>query len=177
MLAGAGDNTICYFAPRVTEKMGGHVSQLAKAVMLYSPWQFLYWYDRPQGSPGRTGGAGSSEGYIQDVPELEFFENIPTVWDETRVIEGKIGEYATMARKSGNDWFLGSLTGNAAKTVQFNLDFLDENSEYEAIVYSHDPDAESFTKVKVETRKVNLDSVLEFEVGVNSGLAVHFRKI
>lgn len=177
MLAGAGDNTICYFAPRVTEKMGGHVSQLAKAVMLYSPWQFLYWYDRPQGSPGRTGGAGSSEGYIQDVPELEFFKNMPTVWDETKVIEGKIGEYATIARKSGSDWFLGSLTGNTGKTVQINLDFLDEQSDYEAVIYSHDSDSESSTNVKIEKRKVNAGSVLNFEIAGNSGLAVHFRRI
>jgi alpha-glucosidase len=177
MLAGAGDNTNCYFAPRVTEKMGGHAAQLAKAVMLYSPWQFLYWYDRPQGSPGRTGGAGSSEGYIQNHPELEFFNNMPTVWDETKVIEGKIGEYATILRKSGNDWFLGSLTGNTGKTVQFNLDFLDESANYKAVIYSHVPNSESTTKVKIETRKVYAGSVLEFEVAENSGLAAHFRKV
>jgi alpha-glucosidase len=177
MLAGAGDNTNCYYAPRVTEKMGGHAAQLAKAVMLYSPWQFLFWYDRPQGSPGRTGGAGSSEGYIQNHPELEFFKNMPTVWDEIQVIEGKIGEYATIARKSGSDWFLGSLTGNAGKSVQLILDFLDPNASYEAVIYSHDPGSESFTKVKIETREVNANSVLEFEVAENEGLAVHFRKI
>lgn len=177
MLAGAGDNTICYFAPRVTEKMGGHVSQLAKAVMLYSPWQFLYWYDRPQGSPGRTGGAGSSEGYIQDVPELEFFKNMPTVWDKTKVIEGKIGEYASIARKSGSDWFLGSLTGNSGKTVRLNLDFLDPNTGYEATIYSHYPASKSPTKVKIEKREVNAGSVLNFELAGNSGLAVHFMRI
>jgi alpha-glucosidase len=177
MLAGAGDNTNCYYAPRVTEKMGGHVSQLAKAVMLYSPWQFLYWYDRPQGSPGRTGGAGSSEGYIQNHPELEFFKYIPTVWDETKVIEGKIGEYATIARKSGSDWFLGSLTGNTGKTIQFSPNFLDERASYKAVIYSHDPGSESSTNVKIETRKLNAGSVLEFDVAENSGLAVHFRRI
>jgi alpha-glucosidase len=177
MLAGAGDNTICYFAPRVTEKMGGHISQLAKAVMLYSPWQFLYWYDRPQDSPGRTGGAGSSEGYIQNVPELEFFKNMPTVWDETKVIEGKIREYATIARKSGSDWFLGSLTGNSGKTVRLNLDFLDENVSYEAVIYSHDPGSKSPTNVKIEKQEVNAGSVLEFEVAESSGLAVQFRRI
>lgn len=177
MLAGAGDNTNCYYAPRVTEKMGGHVSQLAKAVMLYSPWQFLYWYDRPQGSPGRTGGAGSSEGYIQNHPELEFFKYMPTVWDETKVIEGKIGEYATIARKSGSDCFLGSLTGNTGKTIQFSPNFLDESASYKAVIYSHDPGSESTTNVKIETRKVNASSVLEFDVAENSGLAVHFSKI
>ena len=73
MIAGAGDNTICYYAPRVTEKMGGHAAQLAKAVLLYSPWQFVYWYDRPAGSPHKRGGAGASTGIIGEDPELAFF--------------------------------------------------------------------------------------------------------
>jgi alpha-glucosidase len=46
MLAGQGDNTICYFNERVDLKMGSHASQLAKAVCLFSPLQFSYWYDK-----------------------------------------------------------------------------------------------------------------------------------
>ncbi|MBN1985084.1 MAG: glycoside hydrolase family 97 catalytic domain-containing protein, partial [Prolixibacteraceae bacterium] len=65
MLAGAGDNTICYYAPRVTETMSGHVSQLAKAVMMYSPWQFLYWYDRPPNSSDVIGGVPGAKGFIE----------------------------------------------------------------------------------------------------------------
>ena len=114
--------------------MGGQVSQLAKAVMIYSPWQFIYWYDRPQGSPGKKGGAGSSEGFIQNHPELEFFKNIPTVWDETRILEGEIGKYATIARKTGDDWFLGSLTGNISRNLKFNPEFLNEGEKYSATI-------------------------------------------
>jgi len=47
MLAGAADNTICYYDGRV-DRNATHAYQLAKAVCFYSPWQFLYWYDRPQ---------------------------------------------------------------------------------------------------------------------------------
>ena len=54
MLAGAGDNTICYYDSRV-DRNASHAYQLAKAVCLYSPWQFIYWYDRPAGSPGAKG--------------------------------------------------------------------------------------------------------------------------
>lgn len=176
MLAGAADNTNCYYAPRVNEKMGGHVSQLAKAVMIYSPWQFLYWYDRPQGSPGKTGGAGSSDGFIQNHPELDFYKNLPTVWDDTQILEGKIGEFATLARKSGNDWFLGSLTANQPETVEIKTYFLNPEASYQAVIYSNDPESESSTKVKIETREVTSESVLNFEIGSNSGLAIHFRK-
>lgn len=176
MLAGAGDNTNCYYAPRVDEKMGGHVSQLAKAVMIYSPWQFLYWYDRPEGSPGKKGGAGSSDGFIQNHPELDFFKNLPTVWEDSKVLESKVGEYATIIRRNGTDWFLGSLTGAAQKTVQIKTDFLDKNAGYEATIYSNDPDSESSTKVKIENQMVNAETVLRFEIEANSGLAIHFYK-
>jgi hypothetical protein len=72
---------------------------------------------------------------------------------------------------------LGSLTGNTGKTIQFSPNFLDERASYKAVIYSHDPGSESSTNVKIETRKLNAGSVLEFDVAENSGLAVHFRRI
>jgi alpha-glucosidase len=176
MLAGAGDNTNCYYAPRVTEKMSGHVSQLAKAVMIYSPWQFLFWYDRPVGSPGKKGGAGDSDGFIKNHPELDFFKNTPTVWDESKVLESEIGQFATIARRSGNDWFLGSLTGNEPRTCNIDFKFLDSGADYSATVYSFDPESESSTKVKIEQIQVNSNTKLEFEILANSGLAIQIQK-
>ncbi|TNF41984.1 MAG: alpha-glucosidase [Bacteroidetes bacterium] len=176
MLAGAGDNTICYYAPRVTEKMGGHVSQLAKSVMLYSPWQFLFWYDRPQGSPGKKGGAGDSDGFIKNHPELDFFKNMPTIWDETKVLEGEIGQFATVVRRSGNKWFLGSLTGNEPRTCTIDFKFLDAGADYSATVYSFDPASESSTKVKIEMLQVHSSMLLYFDIPSNSGLAMQIQK-
>lgn len=176
MLAGAGDNTICYYAPRVTEKMGGHVSQLAKAVMLYSPWQFLYWYDRPEGSPGKKGGAGDSDGFIKNDPELDFFKNMPTIWDETKVLESEIGQFATIARRTGNDWFLGSLTGKEHRKCNIDFGFLEKGTEYIATIYSHDVDSDSSTKVKIETVPLNSKRILSFDISCNSGLAMHIQK-
>ena len=173
MLAGAGDNTNCYYAPRVTEKMGGHVSQLAKTVMIYSPWQFLYWYDRPDGSPGKKGGAGDSDGFIKNHPELEFYKLMPSVWDETKILEGKIGEFATIARRSGNDWFLGSLTGNQPRKGKVDFSFLETGANYTATIYSFDPNSESTTKVKIEKLPVTSDKIIDFEIGVNSGMAMY----
>ena len=176
MLAGAGDNTNCYYAPRVTEKMGGHVSQLAKAVMIYSPWQFLYWYDRPDGSPGKKGGAGDSDGFIKNHPELEFFKNLPTVWDETKVLEGEIGQFATIARRAGTDWFLGSLTGSEPRNCTIGFNFLDAGADYLATVYSFDPESKSSTKVKIEQIQVNSSASINFNIFANSGFAIQIRK-
>jgi alpha-glucosidase len=176
MLAGAGDNTICYYAPRVTEKMGGHVSQLAKAVMMFSPWQFLFWYDRPPSTSTNKGAVPGSDGYIQNDPELEFFKKMSTVWDETKVLKGKIGEYATIARRTGDDWFLGSLTGENAKTVEIDLSFLDSGKSYEATIYTQEENSPSSTNVGIEKREVDSESELKFKIAANSGLAIHFQK-
>src|SRR5690606_22921575 len=176
MLAGAGDNTNCYFAPRVTEKMGGHVSQLAKAVMIYSPWQFLYWYDRPEGSPGKKGGAGDSDGFIKNNPELEFYKLMPTVWNETKILEGKVGEFATIARRSGNDWFLGSLTANQPRKFSIDFSFLESGANYTATIYSFVPDSELSTKVKIEELPVNSEKIIDFEILENSGVAMRIQK-
>jgi alpha-glucosidase len=155
--------------------MGGHVSQLAKAVMIYSPWQFLYWYDRPEGSPGKKGGAGDSDGFIKNHPELEFYKLMPTVWDETKVLEGKIGEFATIARRAGNEWFLGSLTANQARKCSVDFDFLEDGVGYTATIYTYDPESKSTTKVKIEKLPVTSEKTIDFEIEANSGIAMHIQ--
>ncbi len=177
MLAGAGDNTICYYAPRVEEKMGGHVSQLAKAVLMYSPWQFLFWYDRPPNSSDVVGGVPGGEDFIVETPELEFFKNMPTVWNDTKVLESKIAEYATIARRNGNDWFLGSLTGENQHFLQLDLSFLDADINYEATIYSYDSDSKIPTKVGINKKEVDKNSTLDFEIKANSGLAIYFKQL
>jgi alpha-glucosidase len=177
MIAGAGDNTNCFYAQRVSEKMGGKAAQMAKAVMLYSPWQFLYWYDRPEGSPYKKGGAGSSEGIIIENDEIKFFDILPTVWDDTKVLEGKIGEYATIARRNGDDWFLGSLTANNSRETEIPLGFLDKGKKYRAVVFSQDKDDLKKDRVRMEKLIVTEKSVLSKTLLMNSGLAVYLRKM
>ena len=175
MLAGAGDNTVCYYAPRVTEKMGSHASQLAKPVLLFSPWQFLYWYDRPEGSPVKKGGAGASEGVIGDEPELAFFKNIPTTWDETRVLESKIGEYAVIARRHGADWFVGGMSGSVPKNVAIHFDFLDKGQKHTAVIYTDDPAVNTRTHVAIDSIQVDSSSTYSISLGSRQGFAIMIR--
>jgi alpha-glucosidase len=51
-------------------------------------------------------------------------EYVPTVWDETKVLNGKIGDYITVARKSGEEWYIGSMTDENARVLEVPLDFL-----------------------------------------------------
>lgn len=171
MLAGAGDNTICYYDARV-DRNASHAYQLAKAVCLYSPWQFLYWYDRPPRSPQEKGGAGGSKHLIGDEPELEFFDHVPTVWDETHVIHGKIGRYAVIARRSGRQWFVGSMNADEPRTLEIPLDFLARNARYTAHIYQDDESVDTRTHVRIERRPVDADTVLTVSLSANGGQAI-----
>lgn len=175
MIAGAGDFTNCYFVPRVNT-MGSHASQMAKTICIYSPWQFVYWYDRPSDAPRQTGGAGSTASIIEEVPELSFYDALPTVWNDTKVIDGKIGEYGTMARRNGDNWYVGTLTD---KPVDFNLplSFLTKNISYEATIYADDAALSSPTKVAVRQMKVNASTVLNIKLMEKNGQAMVIRPI
>ena len=167
MLAGPADNTNCYFTKRV-DKMGSHAAQLAKSVCIYSPLNFLYWYDRPATDSLQQ----FSEGIIQEVPELEWFNTLPVVWDETRVLEADMEAYATIARKKDGRWWLGSLNGTAARTVALPLNFLDRQRVYRATLFQDDPAAGTATRVKISTRQVTSASVLSLPVGAGNGFAI-----
>lgn len=172
MLAGAGDNTICYFDRRVDEKMGSHASQLAKAVCIFSPLQFLYWYDKtvPEGRENELGGKPN---YLSDEAELEFFDNVPTVWDETRVLHAGIGKYGVIARRKGNEWFIGGINGDQPGIYNINFSFLDKNRKYVARIYSDDPDLNTRTGVKIDSMDVRSDSDYEAKLAPNTGIAMH----
>ncbi len=173
-IAGPADNTVCYFSDRVvTEMHSSHATQLAKAVCIFSPWQFLFWYDRPAAS--RKGPAAPElpgNRVISEVPELEFFKEVPTVWDETRVIEGKIGEYGTVARRAGDDWYVGAINGRESHQLVLPLSFLEAGKQYMAQIYRDDPLVETRTHVRVEERQVTSADTLRFELAPNTGMAM-----
>ncbi len=176
MIAGAGDNTLCYFNPRVP-KYNSHAYQLAKAVCFYSPWQFLYWYDRPKASSDQIDESEPMNGVIGDEPELEFYDAIPTVWDETQVIDGKIGEYAIIARQSGKTWFVGCM--NSGKEREFNvpLTFLSPNTKWSATVYSNNTSIKTRTQVKIENIKVSSKDVITKSISAQGGFAIRLESL
>jgi len=168
-LAGASDQTNVYFDPRVPN-MGSHASQLAKSICVYSPWLFVYWYDRPREAPAPTG-TGTASGVIQEVPELSFFERLPTVWDETRVLDGYPGTHATIARRKGSTWFLGALNGGTARNFRIPLDFLTAGQKYKLELFSDDATVATPTMVRVDTSTVDASHVIDLTVAVRNGFA------
>ena len=60
--------------------------------------------------------ADSPSNYMREPEAMEFLGPVPTVWDETKVLDAKIGEYVVVARRSGRDWYVGAMTDWTAAT-------------------------------------------------------------
>lgn len=154
-VAGSADYTVCYYDRR---DQTTHAHQLAMAVVSFSPLQFILWYDKP------------SDCHAE--PEMEFFRRIPTVWDETKIINGEIGKYATIARRNGNDWFIGTINDRQSRTLKAPLTFLDRDKHYTARVYSDDDSVSTRTHVGIKTCAVDARTVLEVPLHPAGGQAV-----
>lgn len=159
-VAGAADYTLCYFSNRVKNT---HAHQLAMAVVYYSPLQFMYWYDTPKLYRGEK--------------ELEFWKQVKSVWDDSRVLDGAIGEYVVTARRSGTDWFLGAMTNTEARDLSVKTDFLVKGKRYLITLYEDDPALDTRTKVKISTRKVKGGEVLKLHLQPSGGAAARFVEI
>lgn len=157
MICGAADYTVCYFDPRLKNT---HAHQLALPVMYFSPLQTLFWYDTPD--------------RIVEVPELEFFERVPTVWDETRVVDDRIGTTAAIVRRSGADWYLGLIGNDDAQSVRLSADWLAPDTPYVMSVYTDDPSVDTATHVAVRRFIVRKGDVLPFSLLPRGGAAATF---
>ncbi|MBO6029284.1 MAG: glycoside hydrolase family 97 catalytic domain-containing protein [Bacteroidales bacterium] len=157
MICGAADYTVCYFDPRLKNT---HAHQLALPVMYFSPLQTLFWYDTPD--------------RIVEVPELEFFERVPTVWDETRVVDDRIGTTAAIVRRSGADWYLGLIGNDDAQSVRLSADWLAPDTPYVMSVYTDDPSVDTATHVAVRRFIVRNGDVLPFSLLPRGGAAATF---
>jgi alpha-glucosidase len=134
---------------------------LALAAIYYSPLQTLYWYDKPEHSA--------------DEPELEFWRRIPVSWDESRVLHGMPGQYVTMARRNGDDWYVGTITNNESRELKIPLDFLPKGRQYLATIYADDPRVSTKTKVGLRTMKVDSRTAIDARLLASGGQAIWLR--
>jgi len=160
-LIGPIDYTICY-AHEKNQTTNAH--QLAMAVVYYNPLTFLYWYDKP---------AKYSQG---EWPELGFFDECPTTWDETRVLAGEIGEYIVIARRRGDRWFLGAMTNELPRQLSITLGFL-ASGTWQAHIHKDGPAARvaNQTPVRVSQQSVTRDGQLNLELAPCGGQAIRFQ--
>lgn len=157
-LCGPADYTPCYFNGRVKNTKA---HQLAMPVVYYSPVTFLYWYDLPNAYKGEQ--------------ELDFWKHCPTVWDESKALQGEIGEFVVQARRSGDDWFVGAMTGLQARDITINTaDFLQKGKKYRVEMYNDDPMLNTRTKVASTVQTLKAGKVLKLHLQPSGGAALRF---
>ncbi len=88
------------------------------------------------------------------------------------MLEGEIGQYAIMARRSGDVWYVGAMNDSQARSFQLPLQFLQPNRQYTAHVYRDDPSVDTRTHVRVEQVAVTSRSQLELELAAKGGQAI-----
>lgn len=106
-------------------------------------------------------------------PEItQFISKIPTVWNDTRVLEAKFGEYLVQAKKTGNDWYVAGLTGDKEREVTVDFSFLGEGS-FTAKILKDGPNSDRVgTDYLFETKQVTKDSKLTLKLCSGGGFVI-----
>ena len=151
------------FKARDIEPMsqGTRAHQLAMYVVYESPLVMVS--DHPEAYAGQPG--------------VEFLEKVPTVWDETLVLQGRPADNIVIARRNGKSWYLGAMTNWDGRGLSIPLGFLGQG-KYEARIFADGADADTAaTSLKVSTRTVKADMTLNVHLASGGGLAVIFTPI
>jgi alpha-glucosidase len=167
MLSGPMD-----FTPGIVSLMGRGQSpipstlarQLALYVVLYSPVQMV---------------ADLPENYARQPKAFQFIKDVAVDWEQTRVLNGEVGSFATIARqvRGGEEWFLGSVTDESGRLLDVPLSFLDPGRTYVAQIY-RDGDGAHWRDAPfdfaVETRDVTSADTLRLRLAAGGGQAIRF---
>lgn len=141
---------------------GTRCHQLGMYVVYYAPLQMLC--DAPTA-------------YEQYPDILKFLGEVPTTWDETKVLDGKLGEYIVIARKKGNDWYIGGLTDWTERDVEIDLSEFAEGN-YQAVLLEDGINANRVASDYTSTEKqVSSSDKLKVTMKKGGGFAIQLKKL
>jgi alpha-glucosidase len=165
MLSGPMD-----FTPGVLSLQGNNqpinstqAKQLAQYVVLYSPIHMA---------------ADLPENYAKYPKAFKFIKDVPTDWSDTRVLNGELGDYVTIARKDrhSDNWYIGAVTDEEARTLEVDLSFLDPKKTYVAEIYRDGPKADyqgdGRFDIVIESKTVKSTDKLPLWLAKGGGLAI-----
>lgn len=136
--------------------------QLALYVTMYSPLQMA---------------ADRIESYENYMDAFQFIKDVAVDWDETKYLEAEPGDYLTIARKAkgSNNWFVGGITDENARTSHLSFDFLQPGKAYVATLYADAKDADyqtNPTAYQIKKGVVTSDSQLNIDLARSGGFAL-----
>jgi alpha-glucosidase len=136
---------------------GTRCHQLAMYAVYESPLQML---------------ADNPTHYYREPECMEFLSKVPSVWDETVVLDAKVADYVAVARKNGNEWYIGAMTDWTPRELTLDFSFLDAGKSYTAIVYQDginaDRNANDYKKV---TRTISKGDKVTIQLAPGGGWA------
>ncbi len=142
-----------------TEVMGSRAQELALLVVYESP--LLCIADDPD--------------HYRNQPGLDFLRVVPTVWDETKALDGAVGKHIVVARRSGSDWYIGGMTADDAYTLQLPLSFLG-NGTYTARLFADPADPKAgYEQLQDIQQTVTSQSTLTLRMRPAGGVAVYLK--
>lgn len=135
--------------------------QLALYVVIYSPIQM----------------AADLIEFYEGQPGLQFIRDVAVDWEVSKVLNGEVGEYVTIARKErgGNNWFVGSITNEQARTVDLDFSYLDAGKRYKARIYKDGLNAhwnDNPTDLVIEEMDINATTKLSLNLAEGGGFAI-----
>ena len=136
--------------------------QLALYVTLYSPLQMA---------------ADLVENYEKHMDAFQFIKDVAVDWDDSKYLEAEPGDYITAARKAKgtNNWFVGGITDENARTANFTLDFLEPGKQYVATLYADGKDAdykENPTSYQIKKGIVTSKTKMSVKLARSGGFAL-----
>ncbi len=148
----------------ISEKVmsqGTRCHQLAMFVVYESPVQFF------SGNP--------SQGLLE--PEfMSLLGSVPTTWDNTKVLQGKVGDYIVTARQKGNDWFLAGMTDWTTREIKLNLDFLGDGN-FEAEICRDGVNADRYgSDYSINKQSITSNEKLTIKMAPGGGFLIRFKK-
>lgn len=152
--------------------------QLALYVTMYSPLQMA---------------ADVPEHYEEHMDAFQFIKDVAVDWEQSRYLLAEPGDYIVIARQAKvkeagkeGDWFVGGVTDENARDLEFPLDFLEKGVKYTATIYADTPEADGIGDVKVQdsvqtysitTKKVNSKTTLKMHLARSGGFAIRIQKV
>jgi alpha-glucosidase len=150
------------FAPVFNRPMslGTRCHQLAMYVVYESPLQML---------------SDSPSNYLREPKIMEFLGPVPSVWDETKVLGGRIAEYVVVARRSGKDWYVGAMTNWAPRELEIDLSFLPDGN-YSMTAYQDGINADRYGSDYQQVKnQVNQTTKLKLKLAPGGGWAARIQ--
>ena len=148
------------FAPLFSHPMslGTRCHQLAMYVIYESPLQML---------------SDSPSNYYREPESMEFLAVVPSVWDESKALDGKISQFVAMARRSGSDWFVGAMNNWTARELELDFSFLPEGN-FQMDAYQDGENADRLgSDYKLLRTQVNRNTKLKIKLAPGGGWAAH----